>query len=138
MDTELWELLHDGTIAKLDRMPTDELRITLEIEYVRRMFDGDGTSLLIYLTDCDVLTYVPYDGSSPISDFEQLVHEELSFICARDEDGQVKVSCGYGDVCLHYGTAHVELDDRRSITRDELEDACSRYWDAFSKGNAPN
>ena len=138
MDTELWELLHDGTITNLARMATGELRISLEIDYIRQMFDGDGTSLLVYLTDCDVLRYVPYDGSLPISDFEQLVQEELSFICARDEDGQVKVSCGYGDVCLRYGVARVELDNERSITRRELEDACSRYWDAFAKWNAPN
>ena len=138
MDTELWELLHDGTIAKLDRMSSGELRITLEIEYVRQMFDGEGTSLFIYLTDCDVLRYEAYDGSIPIDDLEQLVREELSFICAREEDGQIKVSCGYGDVCLRYRTARVELDDERPITRYDLEDACSRYWEAFRNRNAPN
>ena len=47
-----WGVFHDGVIVAIDGTVPGSLVLTIEIGYLRAMFEGEGSSFRVPLTGC--------------------------------------------------------------------------------------
>ena len=59
MDTEIWDLFHDGVLINAQENTPGNLLLTIELEYVREEFDEDFKYFLLELHECSLFEYYP-------------------------------------------------------------------------------
>jgi hypothetical protein len=127
----VWNVLHDGTIARVSGNLPGDLRLDIEIDYLRRRFEEPGQFIVLTLTGCTRMTFVPWaEGSSSISDpadvggmgLEILSDRKESFCCVHGDGGSLEVVAQ---------SAHLWLDDGRHLSLEELLRVSEAYWDEW-------
>lgn len=102
MSVELWHLLHDGTIIRLNNLGANSVAITIRIPYLRHMFSPDGESIIIRLDSCTHYEYQPLDSDEGIDEPLRIADEQPEIRRAWVEDDHLHVECGNGDLRLTY------------------------------------
>lgn len=84
------------------------------------------------------MQYEPYNSHFPITDWQAILGEEVEILSARSENETIRISCGYGDLCLRYDELRIELKNGAVIHPNQLLNACKTYWEKFnlSKGTS--
>lgn len=59
MDTEIWDVFHDGTLINVQENASGNLLLTIKLEYVREEFDEDFKYFLLELHECSLFEYYP-------------------------------------------------------------------------------
>ncbi len=128
---DIWNLFHDGQIADIaGDMP--EIRLRIEISYLRDMFSGMGDSFWISLHGCRVFQFVDWDNGRllPASKIIAMETEILSMVM---KGNQASIICLGGILALEYREISYQLDTGKFITLGEVEYACNRYWNQWEK-----
>ncbi len=130
MDPTLWNLLHDGTIERIDGALPGNVSLHVRIGYLRKGFPGTGTGFVIHLSDCSQLAFTPYDEPG-ISDFSDIAALTPWIVDCESSD-PLEVHCAEGMLTLRYDDATLSLDSGEAITLAQLDAAATAYWDAWS------
>ena len=133
MDPTLWNLLHDGTIERIEGTLPGDVSLHVRIDYLRKGFPSAGTGFVVHLSDCSQVTFTPYDEPE-ISDFSGIA-EFTPWIVDCDSSNPIEVYCAEGMLTLRYHTATLSLDSGEAITLSQLDAAATAYWDAWSARN---
>jgi hypothetical protein len=129
-DVTPWNLLHDGTIVRLERDLADTVTVWIDVPYVRARFGDGGTLFRFRLLRCTELVYTPLD-EPPITDLLAIGSSEPGILQARVEAGDVIVQGSAGTLRLRYDTLALELDTGTTVPIDELRRVVGSYWDEW-------
>ncbi len=127
MSFELWNILHDGIITQITGEAPGDIQLTVEIGYLRNMFPGDGTSIIVTLKDCTTFEY-EVDGKS-VDEFNDA---QILQALGDAAEAQIDVECRGGVLHLNYADVALALDDGTAITQNDLGEAAFKYWDNLS------
>lgn len=139
MTLSLWNLLHDGTIAKIAAPRHDTRLLTIEIEYLRHMFSKDGNAIIVQLDSCDVFEYQDYQNFTDEEWTQELLtiatYEPEIISATQNPNNILTIGCVAGLVRTRYQSFSLTLDNGYPITFENLKNAHQRYWEAFGNKN---
>lgn len=132
MQRDVWEVFHDGTVVRIEGAVPGDLRIGLEITYLRRMFDEPGDSFTVELGSCSRFQYTEYDAerTENLPDIESKEPEILSVESVEP----LVICCVMGTLELEYKSMKVLLPSGTEVDERALLSAGQRYWDEWSAG----
>jgi hypothetical protein len=128
MSVELWNMLHDGSITKIQGSLPD-IALNVEIMYLREMFPGKGESFIVQLSDCTLFEYQPYEESEAVTNLCEIALLEPEMLMARTDTEVIVIGCTEGYLRIRYESFSISLDNGMAITLEALENACKEYWD---------
>jgi hypothetical protein len=126
MDRAIWGVFHDGTIETIEGSVPGDVSLTVEIAYLRSMFEGDGTTFIIQLQGCTQLRWTEFN-EEPTADILMIQEQEPEILYIISEHPLV-LDCTMGTLELEYEAMSVALDSERRVNYDELISACELYW----------
>lgn len=131
MSADLWNMFHDGSIVSIDGSVPGDVRLFVDIPYVREMLPGTGQGFEVVITDCTRLSFAQWDRPA-ITDLRAMARLAPQILSAEAKDC-IEVACAEGMLVLQYGAASVFIDGQQPISMEDLGHACEGYWDAWSK-----
>ena len=136
MNSDIWKLFHDASIVAITVVGQQDLVVTTDIPYLRKMFDDTGTAFLIRLHQCHRFQYRDYSDNQWIDSFADIVRAEPEILSAKAETGQeILITCTEGQLRMQYESCTVSLDTGIPITLEELATAADRYWQEWERKN---
>jgi len=125
---DLWNILHDGTIAQIRGKVPGDIRLRIEIEYLRNMFPPPGQSIYVTLTNCRRMQLM----ASPKKAKRALSEKSVTILSAKGDDGGIVVRSTEGDLVLEYDSFELELDSGEAISLEQLAQASKQYWETLA------
>ncbi|MEG4248759.1 hypothetical protein [Microcoleus sp. Pol10D4] len=137
MTLSLWNLLHDGTIAKIAAPRQDTRLLTIEIEYLRHMFSKDGNAIIVQLDSCDIFEYQNFTDEEWTQELLTIATYEPEILSAtQNQNNILTIGCVAGLVQTRYQSFTLTLDNGYPITIENLKNAHQCYWEAFGNKNS--
>jgi hypothetical protein len=130
MKRDIWGVFHDGVLLRIDGHVPGTIRLDLEIEYLRGMFDEPGTSFRIELNGCTKLVYSEYD-QDPTDDVARIQAREPEILYVSSEQ-PLHLGCVMGTLELEYDTMRVILPSGVEVSYASLASASEKYWNDWS------
>jgi hypothetical protein len=128
--TDLWNILHDGTIAQIRGKVPGDIRLRIEIEYLRDMFSPPGHSIYVTLTNCRRMQLM----APPKKARRALSEKSVTILSAKkSDDGDIVVNSTEGDLVLEYDSFKLELDSGEAISLEQLAQASKQYWETLAR-----
>ncbi len=131
---DLWNVLHDGGIDEISGSVPGDVRLVVDIEYLRKRFEDPGDSIHITLHHCTRFSFQDCDAAEPMTELAAISDLQLGILSTDSGD---EIFCDYG-VSSHYGRLSfaaagfsVTLDSGRAIGLEDLVSVAKTYWDAF-------
>jgi hypothetical protein len=126
MQRDIWGVFHDGILAEIDGTIPGDLKLQVQIEYLRRMFDEEGGSFTIELDHCSRFCYSEYDAE-PTEDLAKIQAKEIEILSVESEDPLV-LNCVMGTLDLEYKSMKVLLPSGFELSDELLVSASEKYW----------
>ncbi|PKV11351.1 hypothetical protein CVO74_20240 [Xanthomonas prunicola] len=138
MDSSLWNLLHDGSIERVDGSVPGDVSLLVSIGYLRNRFPGEGTGFVVLLSGCTHFTFHPYD-EPVLSDLAAIAALEPEILSAKAGD-PLEICCVMGTLSVRYKSCALSLDNGPPVALSELDAASEAYWREWSERSraAPN
>lgn len=136
MDRSGWGIFHDGYISKIEGEVPGDLKVFVNILYLREMFHGDGEGFVITLSNCSKFEYQEYD-EQPTDNLKEIESLEPEVLYVQSQDPLV-LDCSAGTLRLNYDSASIEIDSGMPVTDEELSKECDNYWEGWKKRNEKN
>lgn len=127
MDPTPWNLLHDGTIVGVERDLADEVRIAVDVPYLRDRWADGGTLFHLRLARCTRCEYTPYD-EPPIAAIAAIAASEPTIVEAKLEGDDLVVWGSAGVLRLRYASLAIELDTGPRVELADLARVAQAYW----------
>lgn len=134
-DTNVWDILHDGSIVGLEGAVPGVVRVTVDIEYLRELLADPGHLFVVRLTGCDLLECreTVGDAVSVLTDLTAIAAMEPEILGATERNNRVvialsKGSATYLELHLQYAELTISVDSGRVVPLSELRDVAQRYW----------
>ncbi|WP_157499812.1 hypothetical protein [Lysobacter sp. Root983] len=131
MDPMLWNLFHDGVLTRAEGAVPGEVRLFIDIPYLRAKFPGKGAGFDVVLSECSKLSLVMRGGSViALADIRYIKPEILS----AEPGPPLKIFCEGGTLTLQYRSVELFVDSGAPITLQELDAASEAYWTEWEAG----
>ena len=132
MTLDEWGALQDGIIFQIDGSIPGDVRILVDLDYLRTMFPNQGNGFIVQLTNCTSIEYRRY-GKTTINDTTIIESKELEILCLSLVN-PIELSCQdysgeLGELILDYESASLLLDTGEIVADNELHQAYAKYWD---------
>lgn len=125
---DLWGVFHDGSVVEVaGSLPS--VRMEIEIEYLRNMFPVKGKAFIATLVGCELIEFYDWDSDTVIHDISVISSKEPEILNVKEVDGAAHITCATGVLKLKYRDIQFMLDTGESVTYEELDGACSKYWE---------
>jgi hypothetical protein len=134
MQRDFWGIFHDGTITRIRGSVPGDVILHIEIEYLRKMFNGEGAGFDVHLSGCTKLEYAAYD-EEPTSDIRAIEEREPEILYVNETEPDTVLDCAIGLFTISYVDAQVFLCSGEPVTYEELGRAAKKYWDDWGKRN---
>ena len=137
MDTEIWDVFHDGTLINAQENTPGNLLLTIELEYVREEFDEDFKYFLLELHECNLFEYYPSVGDiKAIKDIKSILKYDLWLKEAEKENNQLIIYCSDGILKTKYRDYSIFLDTGKKVSKDDLiikENEAVKTWSSTTR-----
>ncbi len=135
MNRDIWGVFHDGETTKIAGTVPGDLRVEVEIGYLRKLFPEPGHTFFVELRNCSKFEFSEYDAA-PSTSLAHIQKRKPMTLYVTSQEPLV-LDCAMGTLELDYSQMEVLLPSGRSITEHELTEACDRYWREWQeKANA--
>ena len=123
----IWNILHDGVIVAVDgALP--ELRIDVEIDYLRKRFPDVGTLIQVFLIGSNRFAFKKYESDKPSAALTEIAAMRPEMVSAAIKDGVCEVECTEGTLEVVAADGLIRLDSGREVSLQELKDIAESYW----------
>jgi hypothetical protein len=126
---EIWNILHDGPITNISGAVPGDVRLSIDIDYLRRLFPGGGDSFGLCLRGCRLLEMTIWASDSRVTnDFAEILDALPTILSTDSTDVPVRVFTTTGELSLDFDEFNLELDDGTPVSFDSICAACENYW----------
>ncbi|MBK7547593.1 MAG: hypothetical protein IPI20_07030 [Rhodoferax sp.] len=129
MKRDIWGVFHDGVLKYIDGTLPGTLKVEVEIEYLRGMFDEPGITFIVVLTGCTKLRYSEYDQQAT-EDIAKIQEREPEVLYVSSEH-PLLLDCVMGTLELEYDAMRVSLPSGLEVSYESLASASERYWNEW-------
>lgn len=130
-------VLHDGAIIAIHGVVPGEVRLDVEIDYLRKRFTDPGQAFQITLNGCTWLAFRSWnEDEAVITDVTRIAALELEILSAEMRAERFDIHCGGGTLEIIAADGSLTLDSGRPLTLPDLLDAATAYWQEFSRRGA--
>jgi hypothetical protein len=133
LNADIWNLLHDGTIARAVGTVPGDVQLSISINYLRCRFPDVGEYVVLTLHECTCLAYDPDDPPGSLTDLQAIATAKPEILKAEDWTDPNKVYCVSGTLRVFASAFSLGLDTGRSITFEELAGVSEAYWREFGE-----
>lgn len=130
MKRDVWGLFHDGVLSRIEGVVPGNVRLEVEIDYLRRMFVEPGSTFQIELSGCSQFVYREYDRE-PTGELQQIQEREPEILYVTSEQPLI-LDCAMGTLELNYEGVSIKLPSGKEVSYEALVSACERYWNDWS------
>ncbi len=127
MDTEIWDLFHDGTLINAQENTPWNLLLTIELEYVREEFDEDFKCFLLELHECSLFEYYPsvwdievIKDIKSVKDIKSILKYDLWMTDVEKKNNEMIVYCSDGILKTKYRDYSIFLDTGTKVSKHDL------------------
>jgi hypothetical protein len=131
MRPDFWGVFHDGTITNAEGAVPGDVRLFIEIPYLRKMFPGEGEGFFVHLKGCSSIAFRPYDRPS-VETLDGIVKAEPEILDV-ESTAPVILGCTDGTLSMSYQSASVSLNTGEDVGYPQLLKACEDYWNAWEE-----
>ena len=121
----VWNVLHDGTIDRIEATASSDVRLHVSIEYIRERFADPGDMLIVTLHDCRRLAFRCYESDRETTDFEAIAGQSPTILSAEMHDGLCRTFTDAGVLETECRDGSISLDSGRSLTLQDLKSGSS-------------
>ena len=125
---EIWNILHDGMIVAVEGTVPGDLRIDMEIDYLRKRIPDPGTLVQVLLFGCTRFAFRKYDSVTFSTVLTEIAAMRPEMVSASIKDGLCEIDCVDGTLEVAAGDGAIRLDNGRAITLRELKGIAASYW----------
>ena len=135
-DYQIWNILHDGALVKIQGDVPGELKIKVEIEYLANKLGGGFNNILVTLSDCAIFEYERYwskDETQTYKSIEELegISPSLEVLSCDEEEEYLLIVDICGTIKTKYRSAQLSLENGDPLSFEELDNVSKEYWDNF-------
>jgi hypothetical protein len=125
MNSDFWDILHDGFIEAISGHVPGDVVLTIGIEYLCEQLPTAGATIKATLLGCRLLEYTPFDEST-VTDIQRIAEHEVEVLSATAEADRITVHCANGSLDVAYDAVKVRTIEGNSVSQTELEAAANR------------
>jgi hypothetical protein len=126
-DVAPWNVLHDGSIARLERRG-ENLRAVVSCDYLRTRFPEPGQAFWLELVHCSEIVCTP-NHAPPTRDLAEIGAIAPWILSAETEDdGRVLVWGGESVTHLRYDYLALRLDSGTPLSMVALGEIARQFW----------
>lgn len=129
---EIWNLLHDGGIEKVERIGSD-LRVLVSIRYLAELALPNSQCVLLTLQDCSIFEFTNWDSGAVTTEPENFEALDLDILSTDAETLPAQVTTTSGYLKVDYRALSMTLEDGSSLSFQQLCEIAEGYWDRFAK-----
>src|ERR1700722_4533671 len=106
----IWNILHDGVVVAVEGTVPGNLRVDIEIDYLRKRFPDSGDLIQVHLGGCTRFAYRQYEKSEFSTALAEMAAMGPEILGASIRDGMCEVECSDGtlEVVAADGSIHVD------------------------------
>lgn len=130
MERDIWGVFHDGVVSRVTGTVPGSVRLEIEIEYLRNMFEEPGNRFVVQLSDCSRLAFTEY-GKAPTEDLDEIQNSEPEILYVLSET-PLTLDCATGALEVEYSEMTISLESGRLVSYDSLASASEKYWNDWS------
>lgn len=135
---DFWRMFHDGGIERISGDVPGVVDLHIGINYLRAMFDGEGSGFVVTLAGCTTFEFTEYGEESShlprVTDLSEIEGRELE-ILSVEAGNPLQIVCTAGQLALAYEQARVSLDSGAAVTFEQLSEATDRYWSKWAQSH---
>jgi hypothetical protein len=124
----IWNILHDGVIVAVDGTLPGDLRIDVEVGYLRKRIPDPGTLIQVALFGCTRFAFREYERSQFSNALAEIATTRPEIVSASMKDGVCEVDCTTGTLEVVTLNGSISLDSGREVTLAELTAVADGYW----------
>jgi hypothetical protein len=129
----IWNILHDGVIVAIDGTLPGDLRIDIEIDYLRKRIPDPGTLIQVFLIGCTRFAYQGFEATAFSTELAAVAAMQPEVLGGSMKDGICEVECSDGTLEVVAADAAIRLDNGRVVTLQELKEVADSYWKEWSE-----
>lgn len=146
--SNLLDLFHDGTVVRIEGQVPGDLRIRVQIEYLRHMYSEDGDSIDLTLCGCNHFSFQKCGSETRSESPETFLALKPEIMSAKPDRGMVAVNyqdaepgpdsdlSNMGTFWLDCERVALALDNGRATDLSELGEMSGDYWGNWRKKHA--
>src|SRR5258708_4941365 len=115
----IWNILHDGVIVAVEGAVPGDLRIYIEIAYLRKRIPDPGTSIQVLLIGCTRFAFREYEKSELLTAAIEITAMRPEIVSVSMKDGVCEIDCTEGTLEVAARDGAIRLDSGREITLQE-------------------
>lgn len=127
-DIAIWNILHDGGFAEIKGVVPGDVQVRVEIPYLRQVLSQDGDSIWVVLHSCSLFQFWSWSVDTRFTALPEIEATSPEILSAHEEDEHVCVVCADGVLQVPYERVNVKLDNGRTVTLQDLDEAARLYW----------
>jgi hypothetical protein len=129
----IWNILHDGVVVSVEGTVPGDLRIDIEIDYLRKRFAEPGTLIQVLLIGCTRFAFREYEKSKFSTALTEIAAMGPEIVSVSMKDGVCEVDCTEGTLEVVARDGAIRLDNGREVTLQELSGVAEAYWKEWSE-----
>lgn len=130
-NAEVWKYLHDGSIVQIDGSVPGDVTVYVSINYLAKLFPGDGNGFRISLIGCTRFQLLG-DDDSLCEDLAEIARRSPTILSVVS-DSPLSIYTTLGTLNLAYEGVTLTLDSGEPVSVQSIDQASDQYWDAWSK-----
>jgi hypothetical protein len=120
-------------IVAVDGTLPGDLRIDVEIDYLRKRIPDPGTLIQVLLIGCTRFAFREYENAKFSTALTEIAAMGPEIVTASMKDGVCEVDCTAGTLEVVAGAGAIRLDNEREVTLQELSGVAEAYWKEWSE-----
>jgi hypothetical protein len=124
----IWNILHDGVIVAVDGTLPGDLRLDVEIDYLRKRIPDPGDLIQILLIGCTRFAFKEYEKSEYTMALAEFAAMRPEIVSVAMKDGVCEIVCTEGTLEVVAKDGVIRLDNGRALTLEELGVVADSYW----------
>lgn len=142
---DVFNIFHDGGIARLRRKNTNDIELRVDILYLAEMVNPAYTHFTAILKNCSSIFFDTWEWDNTSKRYEDMheLHvllEDMSVLGAEHKDGMIKVECALNDEKIAGGLLSILCEDivlfdegGKEMSFVALEAIARQYWGDFAE-----
>ena len=129
---DIWNVLHDGSIERIDGAVPGELRVRVGIAYLTERLIPKADFLEVVLYGCRRFRLAHWETETVLRELDAIAALEPEILSTDSSAMPIEVATTIGMLGMDYDGMGLFRDDGARLEYKTLVDTAERYWDRSS------
>lgn len=125
---EIWNILHDGQITAVEEDDTGNVRMFVNIPYLRRRMQPLGDSFVLMLGGVSRMECYNFSESEVKTLQQELEVGSPEILSTDSTEMPLKIDTTMGSLLIDFKTIQFQMDTGEEVDFDQIANVCDQYW----------